>query len=78
MANLQVKNVPETLHRKLRTYAAGRGRTVCDVVLEAVRREIEHAEFAARLAKRSPVDLGRPVARTIDEVRRGRERDLDG
>lgn len=78
MANLQVKNVPDALHRKIRAHAARRGRTVRDVVLEAVRREIERAEFAVRLAKRAPVDLGRPAAQTLDEVRKDRERELDG
>ena len=78
MANLQIKNVPETLHRKLRAYARRRGRTVRDVVLEAVTREIEHEEFRARLARREPVELGRPAARTLEEVRADRERELGG
>ena len=69
MANLQVKNVPEPLHRKIRSYAKRRSRTVRDVVLEAVRREIARDEFRERLAKRSPVSLGRPAARTLEEVR---------
>ncbi|HVO27308.1 MAG TPA: toxin-antitoxin system HicB family antitoxin [Candidatus Margulisiibacteriota bacterium] len=76
MANLQVKNVPESLHRKIRAYAKRRGRTVRDVVLDAVTREIERLEFRARLAKRAPVDLGCPVARTLEEVRVEREKDL--
>jgi plasmid stability protein len=75
MANLQVKNVPESLHRKIRTYAKRRGRTVRDVVLDAVTREIERIEFRARLAKREAVDLGHPAARTLEEVRAGRERE---
>lgn len=76
MANLQVKNLPEALHRKLRLYASRRGRTVRDVVLEAVTRHMEADEFRARLARRRPVDLGRPAARTLDEVRAERDRDL--
>jgi plasmid stability protein len=76
MANLQVKNLPEPLHRKLRAYAKRRGRSVRDVVLEAVTREVERDEFHTRLAKRTPVDLGRPAARTLDEVRTERTRDL--
>jgi plasmid stability protein len=75
MANLQVKNVPESLHRKIRAHAKRRGRTVRDVVLDAVTREIERLEFRARLAKREPVDLGRPAARTLEEVREERERE---
>ena len=78
MANLQVKNVPATLHRKIRAYARTRGRTVRDVVLGAIVREIEHDEFRARLAKRKGVDLGRPAARTLAEVRADRERELGG
>jgi plasmid stability protein len=77
MANLQVKNIPESLHRKIRAYARRRGRTIRDVVLEIVAREIQREEFRARLAKREPVDLGRLVARTLDEVRTERDRDLD-
>jgi plasmid stability protein len=78
MANLQVKNVPEPLHRKIRAYAKRRGRTVRDVVLEAVSREIEREDFRTRLAKRQPVDLGRPAARTLEEVRAERDRELGG
>ena len=76
MANLQVKNVPESLHRKIRAHAKRRGRTVRDVVLDAVAREIERVEFRARLVKREPVDLGRPAARTLEEVRAEREREV--
>ena len=76
MANLQVKNVPESLHRKIRAHAKRRGRTVRDVVLDAVAREIERIEFRARLVKREPVDLGRPAARTLEEVRAEREREV--
>jgi plasmid stability protein len=78
MANLQVKNVPESLHRKLRAYANRRGRTVRDVVLEAVTREIDREAFRTRLAKRAPVDLGRPAAHTLDDVRVAREKELGG
>jgi plasmid stability protein len=78
MANLQVKNVPEALHRKIRNHAKQQGRTVRDLVLDAVRREIERAEFRARLAKREPVDLGRPAARAVEEVRAEREQGLGG
>jgi plasmid stability protein len=78
MANLQVKNVPEGLHRKIRAYAKRRGRTVRDVVLDAVTRDIERDEFRSRLAQRAPVDLGRPAAQTLDEVRGERNRETGG
>jgi plasmid stability protein len=78
MANLQVKNVPEPLHRRIRALAKRRNRTVGDVVLEAVVRELDREEFRVRLAKRTPVDLGRPAARSLEELRRERERELGG
>lgn len=73
MANLQVKNVPDSVHRKIRAFAERRARTVRDFVLEAVLREIEREEFRVRLSKRTPVDLGRPAARTLEEIRAERD-----
>ena len=78
MANLQVKNVPDSLHRKIRLHAQRRGRTVRDFVLDAVRREVEREEFRARLAKREPVDLGGPAARSLEQARDERQRELGG
>jgi len=76
MANLQVKDVPAALHRRIRALAKRRGRTVRDLVLEAVVREVEREDFRGRLAKREPVELKHPVARTLDEVRADRAREL--
>ena len=78
MANLQVKNIPETLHRKLRAYARRRGRTVRDLVLEIVSQEIEREAQRVRLARRQPADLGRPAAEMVEEVRAERDHDLGG
>ena len=76
MANLQVKNVPNELHEKLQSYAQQEGRTLRDVVLEALRREVSRREFRARLSGRERVDLGRPAARGLEEARRDRDREL--
>jgi plasmid stability protein len=57
MANLQVKNVPEELNKRLHRYAEQQGRSIRDVVLDAVRRELDRRAFAERLRKRSPVKL---------------------
>ena len=78
MATLEVRNVPDALHRRIKAYAKRRGRTVRDVVLEAVSREIERDEFRARLARREPVDLGRPAARSLEEARAARDGDRAG
>jgi plasmid stability protein len=76
MATLQVKNVPEALHRRIRAHARRRGRTLRDFLLDAVVREVEREEFRARLARRAPVELGRSAARSLDEVRAEREQEL--
>lgn len=76
MANLQIRNVPEALHRKIRAHARRQGRTIRDFVVEAVTRAIEREELRARLARRAPVDLGRRAARTLEEVRAERGRQL--
>jgi plasmid stability protein len=76
MANLQVKNVPEGLHRRLRRHARRHGRTLRDIVLDALAREIERIEFRERLARRSRVDLGRSAARSLEETRSERAREL--
>jgi hypothetical protein len=74
--NIQLKNVPAALHRKLRRQARRQGRTLRDLVLDAVRREVAREEFQDRLRRRDPVDLGRPAARALDEVRRERDDEL--
>jgi hypothetical protein len=77
MANLQVKGVPEGLHKRLRAYAKRRGRTLRDVVLEAVVRDLERDEFLVRLAKRRPVELGRAASETLEEAREERRQSLE-
>lgn len=69
MANLQVKGVPDEVHRRLRACAARRKQTIREVVLEAVERELSHEEFLARLRRRPKVDLGRPAAELLREAR---------
>jgi hypothetical protein len=73
MPNFQVKDVPEALHRKLRRCAKRRRTTMRELILAAVEREVSHDEFVARLERRRRVDLGRPAADFLREVRRERE-----
>jgi plasmid stability protein len=76
MANLQVKDVPDELHERLRDCAARRGTTIREIVLEAVRHELEHERFLARLETRRAVDLGVPIVELLSEEREERERRL--
>jgi plasmid stability protein len=74
MANLQVKNVPDEIHRDLRRAAERRGCSVRDLVLEAVRQRLQRERFVERLHRRKPVDLGGPAAALLDDARRERQR----
>lgn len=73
MANLQVKDVPEELHRRLRRSARRRRTTMRELVLDAIQRELSHQEFVARLRRRRPVDLGRSAAEFLREARAERD-----
>ncbi len=73
MAHIQVKNVPEEFHQRLRRCAERRGQSIRDLVLEAVRRELAQEEFVARLRKRQRVRLDRPAGELLAEVRAERE-----
>ncbi len=73
MANLQVKDVPEKIHRQLREQARREGRAIRDLVLDAVVRELGRREFRERLAGRQRVKLEVRASKLLDEVRHARE-----
>jgi len=73
MATLQVKHVPEQLHRRLREYARQHHRTLSEVVLAAVERELARAEFLNRLASRPTTDLGVSAATLLEQARQERD-----
>jgi hypothetical protein len=76
MANLQVKNVPDTLHQRLRRYAQEHKCTLSDIVLIALERELARREWHERLAQRPTPDLGVSAAALLAQERQQRERDL--
>lgn len=77
MANLQVKNIPESLHKRLRLYARQRNCTLSDFVLEALKRELSRSEFHERLKKRSSTELGVSAASLLEEERHQRNQELE-
>lgn len=77
MANLQVKNVPDSLHRRLKNYVRRHRRSLSNFVLEAVERELARREFEKELAQRPATVLGVPAASLLEEERRQRSRELD-
>ena len=71
---IQIRHVPDALHRRLKVRAAGAGLTLSDFLrreLEAVANRITDEEFRTRLAALPPVDLGGATA--ADVIREGRE-----
>lgn len=74
MPLIQIRNVPEDVHRKLKARAAEDGRTLSDYVLEELERMAglpTMAETRARLEALEPVRLEPGEAARI--VREGRE-----
>ena len=69
MANLQVKNVPDALHKRLRRHARENNCTISETVLTAVERELAMWEWRSRLAQRPQTDLGIEAATLLQEER---------
>jgi hypothetical protein len=76
VANIQIKNVPEPLMRKIRREADLSGRTIRDFVLDAIQKKLAREEFAIRLAKRKPVEIA-GVGKILDDIREERDREID-
>lgn len=76
MANLQVKNLPESLHERLRNFAQKHHRTISDVALEALEREMARQEWKEKLSQRPATDLGDSAASLLEQERQQRERDF--
>ncbi len=73
---IQVRNVPERLHRQLTRRARARGLTLTDYIQGILEREVARPpseEVFERIAARPPVQLGRPAAALIREERSERE-----
>ena len=58
---IQVRNVPDRLHRELRRRARLRGQSLTEYIEEILEREVARPpaeEVFARIRSRAPVDLG--------------------
>jgi hypothetical protein len=76
MANIQVKNIPERLHNKLRRYAREQESTLGEIVLEAIEREIARREWHKRFTSRPTTRLRNSAAELLEQERRLRDSDL--
>lgn len=69
---MQIRNVPDTLHRKLKARAAGLGQTLSDYLLAELERlaaRPTREEMLARLHSRKRVTLKTPAAAVIRDER---------
>lgn len=69
---VQVRNVPDSVHRRLRVLAAQSGKTLSAFVLEELERLTEQPtieEWIERVHTRAPVRLTRPTAEWVREDR---------
>ena len=72
MGMIQIRNVPDDLHRKLKARAAERGQSLSDYLLEIIRIEAEQPtleEWLARVKSREPVDFELSSAELVRELR---------
>lgn len=77
MANLQLRNVPEALHERLRQHARRRNCSMSAAVLEAIERELTRWEWRERLTDRPETDLGIDAATLLAEARSERATELE-
>ncbi len=72
---IQIRNVPDTLHRRLKSRAALAGMSLSDYLLQQIREVAERPtieEMRARLAQRSPVLVSVDPVRAIRAERDSR------
>ena len=72
---IQVRDVPDRLHRELVRRAQAAGQTLTDFIQEILEREVARppaSEVFGRIAAREKVDLGRAASELIREERASR------
>jgi antitoxin FitA len=72
---IQVRNVPEAIHRTLKARAAMAGMSLSDYLLAEIREIAERPtleEMRERLQRHKPVVLSTPAAQVIREARDSR------
>jgi plasmid stability protein len=77
-AMIQLRHVPDDLHRKLKVRAAMEGMSLSDYLIREVRHIAEKptmSETLERLARLKPVHLKTSPVEILRELRDGRDRD---
>ncbi len=76
MANLQIKDMPDTLHERLRHYARENNCTMREAVLTAIEKELVRWEWQKRLAQRPETDIGADAVALLKEERSRRDNEI--
>jgi plasmid stability protein len=72
---VQIRNVPDEVHRKLKSRAALAGMSISEYLLRELERSLERPtreELLARLRSRQPVEPREPIAAAVLAEREGR------
>lgn len=72
---VQVRNVPDEVHRKLKSRAALSGMSISDYLLREIERSLERPtreELLERLQSRSRVEPAEPIAVAVEAERESR------
>jgi plasmid stability protein len=72
---IQIRNVPDKLHKKLKARAAMEGLSLSDYLMRAAERAVEQPmldELRARLLARTPAEVGQIPAEALRGERDGR------
>ena len=72
---IQIRNVPDALHRRLKARAAEAGMSLSDYLLADLRRSAERPtpeELRERIRARAAISLPEPAARTVRAERDAR------
>jgi hypothetical protein len=75
---IQLRHVPDDLHRKLKASAAMDGLSLSDYILREVRQFADKptmSEMRERLARRKPVHMKTSPVEILRAIRDGRDRD---
>jgi hypothetical protein len=72
-ANIRIKNIPLKLHDRLRRYAREEDCTLCEIILEAIEREVSRREWHKRFSGRPSTQLRISAAQLLQEERRQRD-----
>ncbi|MGZ5296441.1 MAG: FitA-like ribbon-helix-helix domain-containing protein [Actinomycetota bacterium] len=74
MSSIQIRNVPDDVHRTLRARAAAGGQSLSEYLLAEIVRVAERPSVADILTRAGDRAGGTSTAKIVDAVRAGRDR----